>query len=177
MSEDIPDWVTLTEGEEVVWRGGPATIRIAEELAGEAVLIVAGLWLAVVQPAAVFGVGLPPVPVIPLGLAGIGLVLVAFGVVSVIVTYLRFRAVDYLITTEELYHKRGLLSRSVKNLRLERVQDTGFTQTVFQRLFDYGNVHVSTAGGGGVELRFQNVDGPATVNGIIAEQLDRVRSA
>lgn len=176
MPDEVPDWVTLTDGEEIVWRGGPAKVRVAEELVGEAVIVVVGLGLAVVQPAAVFGVALPTVPVVPLGLAGIGLALAGLGVLSGVATYLRFWAVEYLVTTEELYHKRGFLSRSVTNLRLERVQDTGFTQTLFQRLFDYGHVHVSTAGGGGVELRFENVDDPAAVNATITENLDRVRS-
>ncbi|MFW5919501.1 MAG: PH domain-containing protein [Halanaeroarchaeum sp.] len=175
MPNEVPDWVTLTEGEQVVWRGGPATVRIAQELIGEAVLVVLGLWLAVAPPAALFGVALPTIPVVPLGLVGVGLVLAGVGVLSGVVTYLRFRAVEYLVTTEELYHKRGLLSRSVTNLRLERVQDSGFTQSAFQRLFDYGHVHVSTAGGGGVELRFADVDDPSAVNAVITEHLDRVR--
>lgn len=176
MPDEVPDWVTLTEGEQVVWQGGPANVRVAEELIGEVVLVLVGLGLALVQPAALFGFGIPAIPIIPLGLAGIGLGLAAIGALSGIVTYLRFRAREYLITTTELYRKQGLISRSVTNLRLERVQDTGFTQSVFQRLFDYGHVNVSTAGGGGVELRFENVPDPSAVNGIITEQLNRVRS-
>lgn len=74
-----------------------------------------------------FGFGIPTIPLNPLGLAGIGLALAVIGALSGIVAYLRFRAREYLITTKELYRKQGLISRSVTNLRLERVQDSGFT--------------------------------------------------
>ncbi|MFT4891678.1 MAG: hypothetical protein ACI9YT_002612 [Halobacteriales archaeon] len=52
-----------------------------------------------------FGVALPTVPAVPLGLTGIGLTLPGLGVVSGVATSLRFRAVASLVTTEELFHK------------------------------------------------------------------------
>ncbi|MES3518498.1 MAG: PH domain-containing protein [Natronomonas sp.] len=174
--EEPPEWVTLTGDESVIWSGGPANVRVAEEVLGEVVLVAAGLWLVFVQPAAIGAVTLPAFGFVPLGIAGVGLVVAGVGLLFGILTYLRFRAIEYLITTKELYVKRGLVSRSVENLRLERVQNNGFEQTVLQRLLGYGHVHVSTAGGGGVELRFKNVPDPGDVNGIITERLDRVRS-
>ena len=97
------------------------------------------------------------------------------GVALAVASYLRVRAVEYLITSTELYRKRGLLSRSVRNLRLDRVQDSGFEQGALQRLLGYGTVRVSTAGGGGVEMRFRAVADPEAVNARITRQLDRVR--
>ena len=35
MPTDVPDWVTLTDDETVVWRGGPALAWIARDLLGE----------------------------------------------------------------------------------------------------------------------------------------------
>lgn len=90
-------------------------------------------------------------------------------------TVARWRAVRYLVTTEELYRKRGLVSRDVKNLRLGQVQNTGFTQSAVQRLLGYGTVTVSTAGSGGTELAFANVPDPERVNGVVTEQLDAYR--
>ena len=123
-----------------------------------------------------FGVALPTVPVVPLGPTGIGLTLPGIGVVSGVATSLRFGAVACLVSTEELFHERGSLSRSATTRRLERVRDHGFTQTPFARLLDYGHVHVSTPGGGGVELRSERADDPAAVNATITDNLDRGRS-
>ncbi|PSQ41962.1 hypothetical protein BRD14_05360 [Halobacteriales archaeon SW_5_68_122] len=171
----VPDWVTLTDDETVVWRGGPSTARVVQELLGETLLVVVGIAVVAVGSGAVAAVDPPTLSAVPLGLVGVGLAVVLLGVVLGVVTYLRFRAIVYLITTSELYRKRGLFSRSVRNLRLERVQDSGFRQSAVQRLLGYGTVHVSTAGGGGVELRFRHVTDPEAVNGRIARQLDRVR--
>lgn len=174
-ANEVPDWVTLTDGETVVWRGGPSTARVVQELLGETLVVVVGLAVVAVGSGAVAAVDPPTLSVVPLGLVGVGLAVALLGVALGAVTYLRFRAIEYLITTSELYHKQGLLSRSVRNLRLERVQDSGFQQSAVQRLLGYGTVHVSTAGGGGVELRFRNVPDPEAVNGRITRQLDRVR--
>ena len=174
-TDEVPDWVTLTDDETVVWRGGPSTARVVQELLGETLLVVVGLAVVAVGSGAVAAVDPPTLSAVPLGLVGIGLAVVLLGVVLGVVTYLRFRAIEYLITTSELYRKRGLFSRSVRNLRLERVQDSGFQQSAVQRLLGYGTVHVSTAGGGGVEMRFRAVPDPEAVNGRIARQLDRVR--
>ena len=174
-TDQVPDWVTLTDGETVVWRGGPSTARVVQELLGETFLVVVGIAVVAVGSGAVAAVDPPTLSAVPLGLVGIGLAVVLLGVVFGVVTYLRFRAIEYLITTSELYRKRGLFSRSVRNLRLERVQDSGFQQSAVQRLLGYGTVHVSTAGGGGVELRFRDVPDPEAVNGRITRQLDRVR--
>ena len=174
MPTDVPDWVTLTDDETVVWRGGPAPARVARDLLGEALLVVAGLALLAAD-AGVVGPDLPAVPAVPLGLAGVGIAVVGLGVALTVASYLRFRAVEYLITSAELYRKQGLLSRSVRNLRLDRVQDSGFEQGALQRLLGYGTVRVSTAGGGGVEMRFRAVPDPEAVNARITRQLDRVR--
>ena len=174
-ANEVPDWVTLTDDETVVWRGGPSTARVVQELLGETLLVVGGLAVVAVGSGAVAAVDPPTLSAVPLGLVGVGLAVVLLGIVLGVVTYLRFRAIEYLITTSELYRKRGLFSRSVRNLRLERVQDSGFQQSAVQRLLGYGTVHVSTAGGGGVELRFRDVPDPEAVNGRITRQLDRVR--
>ncbi|PSP95789.1 hypothetical protein BRC84_02745 [Halobacteriales archaeon QS_1_68_44] len=174
-ADQVPDWVTLTDDETVVWRGGPSTARVVQELLGETLLVVVGIAVVAVGSGAVAAVDPPTLSAVPLGLVGVGLAVVLLGVVLGVVTYLRFRAIVYLITTSELYRKRGLFSRSVRNLRLERVQDSGFRQSAVQRLLGYGTVHVSTAGGGGIELRFRDVPDPEAVNGRIARQLDRVR--
>ena len=174
-TDEVPDWVTLTDDETVVWRGGPSTARVVQELLGETLLVAVGIAAVAVGSGAVAAVDPPTLSAVPLGLVGIGLAVVLLGVVLGVVTYLRFRAIVYLITTSELYRKRGLFSRSVRNLRLGRVQDSGFRQSAVQRLLGYGTVHVSTAGGGGVELRFRHVPDPGAVNSRITRQLDRVR--
>ena len=172
----IPGWVTLTDGEELVWSGGPSPVQITSQLLGEMALVLAGLVVAAVGPRVVAGMAVPGLEALPGGIAFVGLLLAVLGLLAGLLTYLRFQAVEYLVTTDELYVKRGLVSRSVTNLRLDRIQDSGFEQSAFQRLLGYGDVYVSTAGSSGADLVFRNVRDPSTVNSVITEQLDAART-
>lgn len=169
MSDEQPGWVTLTEGETVVWSGGPSIATVSGTLAVDVVLAVVGL-LATVR-AGLFGPFSEPLA--SLGALPLALVVLALGHAALAVA--RWQAIQYLVTTEELYRKRGLLSRDVKNLRLGQIQNTGFTQSAIQRLLGYGTVTVSTAGSAGTELAFAGVPDPERVNGIVTEQLDAFR--
>lgn len=171
-----PKWATLTEGEEVVWNGGPSAAQLVGSLFWALALVVVGLLVASLGPAQLSGPALALYDELERALTAAGFVIATVGLLVALVAYLRYESVEYLVTTEELYVKRGFVSRSVRNLRLDRVQDTGFTQSGIQRLLGYGNVHVSTAGGSGVELVFENVPDPAAVNGIVAEQLDAIHA-
>jgi hypothetical protein len=132
MPTDVPDWVTLTDDETVVWRGGPAPARIARDLLGEALLVVAGLALLAVDAGVVgLDLGLPAVPAVPLGLAGVGLAVVGLGVALAVASYLRFRAVEYLITSAELYRR---------SRRLPRGLTPGLKPTALYCLSLYGSV-------------------------------------
>lgn len=164
-----PDWVTLTEGEQVVWSGRPSTKRVAEEVVGESLLVVLGVALTVAPIQAYAPVEVPDPGLYPLVLSAVGVLLAA-------VTYVRFKVVAYVLTTEELYRKEGLVSRSVQTLRLDRVQDHGFEQSAKQRLLGYGDVSVSTAGSSGTDLAFRNVPNPEAVAARISEQLEATRS-
>jgi uncharacterized membrane protein YdbT with pleckstrin-like domain len=169
MSGKQPGWVTLTQGETVVWSGGPSIASISGTLAWDAVLAIAGL-LAAVRPG-LFGPLSEPLA----SLGTIPLALTALAVAHAVLAVARWHALEYLVTSEELYLKRGLVSRSVKNLRIGQIQNTGFTQSATQRLLAYGTVYVSTAGSGGTELAFADVPDPEGINEIVTEQLDAFR--
>lgn len=159
-----PSWVELTEGEKVVWSGHPSRYMLAGSVGVAVVLVAAGIAIQALLTG-------------PLAWAGWVLVLV--GALIVVAGYLRLKSVQYVITDEEVYLKRGMLSRQVKNVRLDRIQNTGFDQTVLQRLLSYGNVRVDTAGHGGTEIVLRSVPNPERVNGLLTERLgsrtDRTR--
>lgn len=172
MRDSVPEWVTLTEGEEIHWFGRPSVARLARQLAMPALVTIAGLVVLLAEPVGAFGTALKDVPFVSRGLTLVGLIVLGIGLALSSLVYLRHAATAYVLTSDELYVKRGLVSRSVTNVRLERIQDIGFTQSGLQRLLGYGDVTVSTAGGGGIELRYESVDDPADVADRIARQVD-----
>ena len=156
----VPEWVTLGESEEVVWSGSPSLLVAAGSL-------FVGLLVAVI--------GIVAYALLPTDFAYRDLVwlLLPIGMLIMGYAYLRHQSTRYVITTNEVYRKTGLFSRRVTSLRLDRIQNTSFQQSLFERLLSFGDVHVDTAGSGGTEITFEAVSNPQRVSSLLTEQLDR----
>lgn len=102
---------------------------------------------------------------IPLSVVGVGLLIIAGA-------YLHITNTSFLVTNQGLYKKTGVLSRSVQKIGFDKVQNISFSQGIFGSQFDYGNIEISTAGGQGVEMRFNSIDNPREVENIINRNLD-----
>lgn len=87
---------------------------------------------------------------------GVGLAIIAWA-------YLRLTNTAYVISTESVYRKTGVLSRTVTEIGHEKIQDTSYSQTVVGRYVGFGTVEISTAGGSGVEMRLAYVPEPLDV--------------
>jgi uncharacterized membrane protein YdbT with pleckstrin-like domain len=157
----VPEWVTLGESEEIVWSGSPSLIVIAGSLVGGLLLMTAGVVL--------YGFVLPS----DFEFRWVAWLLLPLGMLVAGAAYVRHRSTRYVVTTNEVYRKTGLLSRRVTSLRLDRIQNTSFEQSFLERLLSFGDVHVDTAGSGGTEITFESVANPQEVSGLLTEQLDR----
>lgn len=104
---------------------------------------------------------------IPALVIGIPLSILIVGLVIIASAYLQRENTEYVVTTDALYRKSGILSRSVQRVDFEKVQNTSYSQGFFGQQFGYGNIEVSTAGGSGVEMAFQSVPEPKDVQELI----------
>lgn len=157
----VPEWVTLGEGEQIVWSGTPSLLLSAGSLVGGLLVVVAGVVL--------YGVLIPA----DFEFRWVAWLLIPAGLLLMGYAYVRHQSTRYVITTNEVYRKEGLLSRHVTSLRLDRIQNSSFEQSLLERLLSYGDVHVDTAGSGGTEITFEAVSNPQEVSGLLTEQLDR----
>lgn len=112
---------------------------------------------------------------IPAFAIGIPLAIVLIGIVIIVSEYLRVTNTHYVVTNRALYAKTGVLSRDVKRIEHEKVQDISYSQSALGTHFGYGSVEVSTAGGSGVEMAFKSVPDPKAVQRTISERVDRNR--
>ncbi|MDB2223289.1 PH domain-containing protein [Halorubrum ezzemoulense] len=110
--------------------------------------------------------------VVPALLVGVPLSLVLVGIPIVAASYLQYKNTNYVVTNKGLYSKRGILSRDVKQIGFEKVQNISYSQSAIGSSLGYGSVEVSTAGGSGVELRFRSIPDPASVQELIAREID-----
>jgi uncharacterized membrane protein YdbT with pleckstrin-like domain len=69
----------------------------------------------------------------------------------------------YVITSERLHIRRGLLAKKTQETRIERVQNVNTEQSLFERILQVGTVDFDTAGTDDSEFRFVGVADPAEV--------------
>ncbi|QLG61794.1 PH domain-containing protein [Halorarum salinum] len=129
-------------------------------------------WLTLDPDEEVVWSGIPHVlSIVPALVVGVPLSLILVGIPIVVSAYLGRKNTEYVLTTDALYKKRGILSRDVKRIGFEKVQDTSYTQDFLGTRFGYGTVEISTAGGAGVELSFDDVPDPKRVQELVNERI------
>lgn len=84
--------------------------------------------------------------VVPL-IIGLG-IFVLLCVVIWLVSHAWWQATGYRLTDEEVSLKRGVISRSLRTARYDRIQAVDVVESVIARIFRLASVRVETAGGG-----------------------------
>ncbi|PCR92223.1 PH domain-containing protein [Natrinema ejinorense] len=158
-----PDWFHISDDESIVWESRPHPITMGTRLPVGIGLALAGFLVA--GWSGTDGVGL---------LTILGVLTTVAGTSLAFARYLAWTNTRYVITSTELYKKRGIVSRDVTQFRLERVQNTSLRQTGIGRLLGYGDLTVYTAGSGDPELTFERVPKPERASSRLSDQLETV---
>lgn len=88
------------------------------------------------------------------------------GLLLMVQPFLRWWFTHHIITTERIIVRRGILSRSGKEIPLEVINDVAFSQTIFERLFRNGDLLLESAGELG-QSRFHDIPNPEAVQSVI----------
>ena len=160
-SDTTPEWLHLGADEEIVWEGRPHPIDMGISLPIGIVLFLIGMALA--------GWGGSDADIV---ISFVGVAVAVAGGVIALVQYAFWTNTRYVITSSELYKKRGVISRDVVQFRLDRVQNTSLQQDVLGRVLKYGDLTVYTAGSGEPELTFERVPYPSRASARLNEQLE-----
>ena len=70
----------------------------------------------------------------------------------------------YVLTDRRVIRQKGVLTVSVFECRLDKLQNTFIQRTVVQRILGIGNIYFATAGTGAVEAAWQHVRRPGEVH-------------
>ena len=150
----------LNPGEQVIFEGHPSWRSIIGFYL-KGILITAAIALVVGLVTSLTGDEADAGLVTIVAVAGVALTIVV-GLVKRIAT-------DYVITDRRLHIKHGIVSRTIQETRLQRVQNVNFTQSVLQRLLQIGDVDFDTAAGDDYNFVFSGVAQPEDV----VHQVDR----
>ncbi len=98
--------------------------------------------------------------------SGTGFAILGGGVVLALVLltgFVKRMGTRYVITTERLHIRRGILSKATQETRIQRVQNVNTDQSFFERILQVGTVDFDTAGTDDSEFRFVGVGNPEEV--------------
>lgn len=118
----------------VFYVGGIALVAVAAAIGG----LVSGATLAVIAGAVVLAL-------------------------VIVVGLVKRKATRYVITSERLHIRHGILSKRTQETRIQRVQNVNTQQSFFERILQVGTVDFDTAGTDDSEFRFVGVADPADV--------------
>ena len=67
-------------------------------------------------------------------------------IIFAVVPLLRWRTTHYVITTHRVMVRRGILSKSGKDIALSKITDVSFHQSIWDRIIRAGSLHIESAG-------------------------------
>lgn len=145
------EWWFQDDDETLVWDGRPRwSAAIGGITAGVVLVAVAVAAAVLVDPRLATG-----------GLLGVGIA---------VWQVLRVRHTSYRVTSRAIWHKQGVVGRTVRRVGLPQVQNTAYSQSVTGSMFGYGTVTVEIAGGRDLKLR--RIDDPETVRRTITDLIE-----
>src|SRR5438105_4774775 len=106
-------------------------------------------------------------------LATLGLLIVA--VAWFLARYARWATTNFVVTTDRLVFRSGVLAKQGKEIPLERVNDIAFRQSIFERIIGAGDLMIESAGERGQET-FTDIPRPARVQNEIYRQMELTQS-
>jgi uncharacterized membrane protein YdbT with pleckstrin-like domain len=150
----------LNEGEDIVLEQRPHWFF----LAGPAVALLLALVIVVAVSARVAG-DVQRLAMIPL------LLLVLVALVWFVARYAKWATTSFVVTTDRLIHRTGVVSKSGREIPLERLNDVSFHATIFQRMLGAGDLLIESAGERGQQL-FSSFPHPERTQNLIHHQIE-----
>jgi uncharacterized membrane protein YdbT with pleckstrin-like domain len=101
----------------------------------------------------------------------ITLILLVGTAIWLIIRYMKWLTTNFVITSNRLIFRQGIIGKSGIEIPLERVNNVNFHQTVFERILGAGDLLIESGGEDG-QQRFTDIRHPAQVQNLIHAQME-----
>jgi uncharacterized membrane protein YdbT with pleckstrin-like domain len=101
----------------------------------------------------------------PIGVIALG------ALVWLLVRYLKWRTTYFVITSDRLIYRHGVVAKAGIEIPLERVNNVNFKQSIFERLIGAGDLLIESGGEDG-QQRFSDIEKPEKVQNLIHMQME-----
>ena len=99
------------------------------------------------------------------------LAVLAFAVAVLLVRYVRWTTTNFVVTTERLIHREGVVAKKGIEIPLDRVQTIRFNQSVLERLLGAGDLMIESAGETG-QNTFTDIRKPNMVQQVVYREIE-----
>ncbi len=107
----------------------------------------------------------------PSELKWLALALIVLGAVWTLVRYLKWITTNFVITSDRVIFRHGLIGKSGIEIPLERVNSVHFSQGVLERMLGAGDLLIESGAEGG-QQRFTDVKNPDKIQNLIHSQME-----
>jgi hypothetical protein len=87
------------------------------------------------------------------------------------ITYAKWANINFVVTTDRVIYRSGILSKHGIEIPLERINTVFFHQSIFERVLGTGDLGIESAGEQGRET-FSNIRRPSIVQNQIYREMD-----
>ena len=101
----------------------------------------------------------------------IGIALIGVAVVNLLIVYLKWNTTDFILTTDRLITREGILSRRSREIPLDRINDLACHQSLFERMIHSGDLMIESGGELG-QQRFHNVGDPFVLQNAVHRAIE-----
>ncbi|MBK5333017.1 MAG: PH domain-containing protein [Ilumatobacteraceae bacterium] len=99
------------------------------------------------------------------------LILLVGTAIWLVTRYMKWLTTNFVITSNRLIFRQGVIGKSGIEIPLERVNNVNFHQTVFERILGAGDLLIESGGEDG-QQRFTDIRHPAQVQNLIHAQME-----
>jgi membrane protein YdbS with pleckstrin-like domain len=99
------------------------------------------------------------------------LALIVASAIWMLVRFLQWRTTNFVITSDRVIFRHGVVSKSGIEIPLERVNSVHFSQSLFERMIGAGDLLIESGAEGG-QQRFTDVRNPDQVQNLIHSQME-----
>jgi len=85
------------------------------------------------------------------------------GIIYIFIANLVRKGNKYYITNKRVIHEFTFLSRKISGTSYDKIQDVHLTQSLVERIFNIGTIHMNTAGSHNIEVVFKGVKHPRAI--------------
>jgi len=105
----------------------------------------------------------------------LGVVPVVLAMIWFLARYAKWSTTNFVVTTDRLIHRSGVIAKHGKEIPLERLNDISFHQSIFERLIGAGDLMIESGGERGQQT-FSDIRRPAVVQNVIHREIERAQT-